>query len=70
MHHSEPSNTFFVQAGQYSLSPAEQLPSITQTILGISHGSVVVHFSYRYVIRYVLMHALRASRRSMQADRW
>lgn len=42
---------------------------MTQTILGILHGSVV-RSSHRYVIRYILMHALRASRRSMQAGRW
>ena len=69
MHHGEPCNTPFVQVSQDSLSPAEHWLSMTQSILGIPHGSVV-HESYRYVIRCVLMHALRASRRSMQAGRW
>ena len=46
MHHGEPCNTPFVQAGQYSLSPAEHLLSITQTILGVPHSSLL-HNDYQ-----------------------
>ena len=50
MHHGEPFNTPFVQAGQYSLSSGEHRLSMTHTILGIPHGSVL-HNDYQHTLR-------------------